>query len=141
MKKILSITLAALYLVVLPVVSHAQSSTTDRPARIYFDPSSGTVKKDSSGNIEIKVMVNTGGEDSSGADVIVEFDKKYGCPVIINTSFNVRGEPIVCTPRDAFICFMRTDMDYLVIGPFLLDKAQQKPLEDDRDWRREFELD
>ncbi len=58
---------------------------------------------------------------------LLEIFKSFtGCPVIINTSFNVRGEPIVCTPEDAFICFMRTDMDYLVLGDFLLDKREQK---------------
>jgi len=73
--------------------------------------------------------------------MISKFDQKYGCPVIINTSFNVRGEPIVCTPHDAYMCFMRTNMDYLVMGGFLLDKNQQKPLKDDIDWRSKFELD
>jgi len=74
-------------------------------------------------------------------EVIAKFDEKYGCPVIINTSFNVRGEPIVCSPQDAYLCFMRTNMDYLIMGPYLLDKTRQKPLEDDVDWRREFALD
>ena len=55
-------------------------------------------------------------------DLLREFDRQTGCPVIINTSFNVRGEPIVCTPHDAMKCFLRTDMDYLVIGSFLLNK-------------------
>jgi carbamoyltransferase len=73
--------------------------------------------------------------------VISKFDEKYGCPVVINTSFNVRGEPIVCTPEDAFLCFMRTNIDYLIMGNFLLDKTQQKPLEQDVDWRKQFELD
>jgi len=73
--------------------------------------------------------------------MIAKFDEKHGCPVIINTSFNVRGEPIVCTPHDAYICFMRTNMDYLVMGGFLLDKAEQKPLKDDIDWRSQFQLD
>jgi len=73
--------------------------------------------------------------------MIKKFDEKYGCPVIINTSFNVRGEPIVCTPEDAYRCFMRTEMDYLVMGCFLLDKKEQKPLEQDTDWQKEFELD
>jgi carbamoyltransferase len=73
--------------------------------------------------------------------VIKRFDEKYGCPVIINTSFNVRGEPIVATPEDAFTCFMRTNMDYLVLGNFLLEKTEQKPLDKDIDWLREFELD
>jgi len=73
--------------------------------------------------------------------MIKRFDEKYGCPVIINTSFNVRGEPIVATPEHAFLCFMRTNMDYLVLGNFLLEKKEQKPLEKDIDWLREFELD
>ncbi|MBI4684357.1 MAG: carbamoyltransferase [Nitrospirae bacterium] len=73
--------------------------------------------------------------------MIKKFDEKCGCPVIINTSFNVRGEPIVCTPEDAYLCFMRTNMDYLIAGNFLLDKKDQKPLEKDVDWLKEFELD
>lgn len=58
-------------------------------------------------------------------DLLKEFEKKTGCPVMINTSFNVRGEPIVCSPEDAYRCFMRTDMDYLVMGSFILDKKAQ----------------
>lgn len=73
--------------------------------------------------------------------VIKKFEEKYGCPVIINTSFNVRGEPIVATPENAFTCFMRTNMDYLLLGNFLLEKRDQKPLDKDIDWLREFELD
>ena len=54
--------------------------------------------------------------------LIKKFDKLTNCPVIINTSFNVRGEPIVCTPQDAFSCFMKTEMDYLVMGNYLINK-------------------
>ncbi|MDD5669818.1 MAG: carbamoyltransferase C-terminal domain-containing protein, partial [Candidatus Omnitrophica bacterium] len=61
-------------------------------------------------------------------DTIDSFYRKTGCPVIINTSFNVRGEPLVCSPEDAFRCFMRTHMDYLVLGPFVLDKKKQGPV-------------
>ncbi|OGW86635.1 MAG: hypothetical protein A3C35_07535 [Omnitrophica bacterium RIFCSPHIGHO2_02_FULL_46_11] len=61
-------------------------------------------------------------------DLIRDFFKKTGCPVIINTSFNVRGEPIVCTPEDAFRCFMNTEMDYLVVGNFIVDKKKQKAI-------------
>ena len=74
-------------------------------------------------------------------DMIKKFDEKYGCPVIINTSFNVRGEPIVATPEDAYLCFMRTNMDYLIMGNILLEKKSQKPLDKDIDWLREYELD
>jgi carbamoyltransferase len=60
---------------------------------------------------------------------------------LVNTSFNVRGEPIVCTPEDAYRCFMRTEMDYLVLENFLLAKGDQPVLEKDETWRHEFELD
>ena len=72
---------------------------------------------------------------------IKRFEEKHGCPVIINTSFNVRGEPIVGSPEDAYRCFMRTNMDYLMMGNFLLEKRDQKPLDKDIDWLKEFELD
>jgi carbamoyltransferase len=69
------------------------------------------------------------------------FEARTGCGVIVNTSFNVRGEPIVCTPADAYRCFMRTEIDVLVLENCVLQKADQKPLEGDSDWRREFQLD
>ncbi len=69
------------------------------------------------------------------------FEKKTGCPVLVNTSFNVRGEPIVCTPEDAYRCFMRTEMDYLVLENILLNKKDQKQWEKDESWKEEFELD
>ena len=59
--------------------------------------------------------------------LLTEFERRTGCAVLVNTSFNVRGEPPVCTPEDAFRCFMRTEMDYLVLGNFLLSKAAQAP--------------
>jgi carbamoyltransferase len=74
-------------------------------------------------------------------DLVNAFYKKSGCAVIINTSFNVRGEPIVCRPEEAYRCLMRTHMDYLVIGNYLVSKVEQKPLEQDIDWMKEFELD
>ena len=74
-------------------------------------------------------------------DLIEEFEKATGCPIIINTSFNVRGEPIVCRPEEAYLCFMRTEMDTLVLENFVLDKLDQKPLDEDIDWLNEFELD
>jgi len=73
--------------------------------------------------------------------LISEFEKQTGYAVVVNTSFNVRGEPIVCTPQDAYRCFMRTDIDYLVLGNFLLNKTEQKQLENDVDWKKEFVLD
>ena len=74
-------------------------------------------------------------------ELIREFEKATQCAVLINTSFNVRGEPIVCTPEQAYRCFMRTEMDTLVLENFVLDKKEQKPLEEDSNWKEEFELD
>jgi carbamoyltransferase len=74
-------------------------------------------------------------------ETIRAFKELTGCPVIINTSFNVRGEPIVCRPEHAYTCFMRTEMDYLVMGSFLLAKADQPPWHEEGDWRDEFQLD
>jgi carbamoyltransferase len=74
-------------------------------------------------------------------DLIKAFEAKTGYGVIINTSFNVRGEPIVCTPEDAYRCFMRTEMDYLVLGSFLLEKKAQPPWKDRTDWRKDYVLD
>jgi carbamoyltransferase len=73
--------------------------------------------------------------------IISEFEKITGCAVIVNTSFNVRGEPIVCTPQDAYKCFMRTEMDVLVIEDFILFKEEQSKWEESPDWRNELELD
>lgn len=69
------------------------------------------------------------------------FERVTGCAIIVNTSFNVRGEPIVCTPEDAYRCFMRTDMDYLVMGNYVVDKKKQPELLDNEDWRNTYELD
>jgi carbamoyltransferase len=74
-------------------------------------------------------------------DIIEAFYRRTGCPVIVNTSFNVRGEPIVCTPEDAYRCFMRTNMDALVLESFILNKGDQTPLQEDDSWRKEFVLD
>ena len=74
-------------------------------------------------------------------DLIAAFERKTGCPVIINTSFNVRGEPIVCRPAEAYTCFMRTEMDYLVMGNYIVAKTEQKHLVNDTNWRKEFALD
>lgn len=73
--------------------------------------------------------------------LIEAFRKRTGCPVIVNTSFNVRGEPIVCTPEDAYRCFMRTDMDYLILENFVLEKNAQPRFNESEDWRAKYELD
>ena len=74
-------------------------------------------------------------------DLLKAFEELTGCGVLVNTSFNVRGEPIVCTPADAYQCFMRTHIDFLVLGSFLLDKNTQPVHTESNEWQREFQLD
>lgn len=74
-------------------------------------------------------------------DLLDKFENITGCPVLINTSFNVRGEPIVCTPEDAYRCFMRTEMDYLVLENVILSKKEQPLWEEAHNWKDEFVLD
>ncbi len=74
-------------------------------------------------------------------EIIEAFRKQTGCPIVVNTSFNVRGEPIVCTPEDSYRCFMRTEMDALVLENFVLEKKGQPDFGDNTDWRKEFKLD
>ena len=74
-------------------------------------------------------------------DLIAAFEARTGCPVVVNTSFNVRGEPIVCTPEDAYRCFMRTNIDHLVLWPFILDKTRQPEWREEGDWRKDVPLD
>jgi carbamoyltransferase len=74
-------------------------------------------------------------------EIIEAFRKKTGCPVVVNTSFNVRGEPIVCSPEDSYRCFMRTEMDFLVLESYVLDKKVQPRFEETTNWQSEFALD
>jgi len=94
-------------------------------------------------HIDYSARIQTVSRDTNANyyDLIKEFERLTGCGVLVNTSFNVRGEPIVCTPADAYQCFMRTHIDYLVLGPFLLDKNQQPAWKESADWQREFQLD
>jgi carbamoyltransferase len=88
-----------------------------------------------------RVQTVTRESNSLYYEMIASFSERHGCPVIINTSFNVRGEPIVCTPEDAYICFMRTNMDYLIMGNYLLNRENQKPLSKDINWLKKYEND
>ena len=94
-------------------------------------------------HVDYSARIQTIHEDTNPGyyNVIKAFNDRTGCGVIVNTSFNVRGEPIVCTPEDAYRCFMRTQMDYLVVENFLLSKTDQPQFEDTGDWQSEFELD
>jgi len=73
--------------------------------------------------------------------LLAAFNAKTGCPVLVNTSFNVRGEPIVCTPADAYACFMRTNMDALIVGNVVMLKEEQPKWQEREDWKTKFELD
>jgi carbamoyltransferase len=94
-------------------------------------------------HVDYSARVQTVHEDTNPRyyGLLRRFEALTGCPVLVNTSFNVRGEPIVCTPSDAYRCFMRTEMDVLVVGNFLMLKERQPKLERDTNWRQEFELD
>ena len=94
-------------------------------------------------HIDYSARVQTVHEDTNPGyyRLIKEFETLTGCGVIVNTSFNVRGEPIVGSPQDAFRCFMRTEMDVLVLGNSVLYKEQQTPVAEDTEWRNEFVLD
>jgi carbamoyltransferase len=94
-------------------------------------------------HIDYSARVQTVSRDTNPDyyDLIKEFERLTGCAVLVNTSFNVRGEPIVCTPEDAYRCFMRTHIDCLVLGPFLLDKGIQPEWEETENWKVEFQLD
>ena len=80
-------------------------------------------------------------ENGTYYDLISAFASQTGCPVLINTSFNVRGEPIVCTPEDAYRCFIRTGIDILVLGDFVLEKQKQDAVVEVHNWQEEFQLD
>jgi carbamoyltransferase len=95
-------------------------------------------------HVDYSARVQTVSEETSPEyyALLRAFEALTGCPVLVNTSFNVRGEPIVCTPEDAYRCFMRTDIDHLVLGPFLLAKAAQPaPAAEAAEWQRELQLD
>lgn len=88
-----------------------------------------------------RIQTVNGNDNPVFYGIIKAFRERTGCSAVINTSFNVRGEPIVCTPEDAYLCFMRTEMDVLVLGKCILYKEEQTPMKDDKDWRKQYELD
>ncbi len=94
-------------------------------------------------HIDYSARIQTVTRDTSQRyyDLLRAFERRTGCGVVVNTSFNVRGEPIVCTPADAYRCFMRTDIDALVLGPFLLEKNAQPTWTGTEEWQNEFQLD
>jgi carbamoyltransferase len=112
----------------MPMSERLYFSRSDLPAITHIDYSA-------------RIHTVSRGTNSRYWLMIDEFKRQTGYGVIVNTSFNVRGEPIVCTPEDAYRCFMRTEMDYLVLGDYLLDKKHQPVLEMSPHLREEFTLD
>jgi carbamoyltransferase len=112
----------------LPLVEWVNRPRSDIPAITHVDYSA-------------RIQTVSREENPRYHALLAEFERETGYGVIVNTSFNVRGEPIVCTPEDAYRCFMRTEMDYLVLGPFLLDKQAQPAFADRGNWRQDYQLD
>ena len=94
-------------------------------------------------HVDYSARIQTVGPKADGPlrELLIAFEEKTGCPLLVNTSFNVRGEPIVCRPEEAYTCFIRTGMDYLVLGDFLLSKKDQPAGHNDTAWKKEFSLD
>jgi carbamoyltransferase len=132
-------------LLVAPVVKERQIQMTQEEERLFGIDKLNVPRSEIPAvtHVDYSARIQTINRDDHPLyyDLIERFYQKTGCPVIINTSFNVRGEPIVCTPEEAYTCFRRTEMDYLVMGSFLLTIADQGPLEKDTAWMKEFELD
>jgi carbamoyltransferase len=112
----------------LPLVEWVNRPRSDVPAITHVDYSARVQTVNADDNPRYHALLR-------------EFERQTGYGVIVNTSFNVRGEPIICTPEDAYRCFMRTEMDYLVLGPFLLDKKAQPAFADRGNWRQDYQLD
>lgn len=132
-------------LLVAPVREERRIPMTDEQRKLFGIEKLNVIRSDVPAitHVDYSARLQTVNRDENSLyyDTIKAFHNRTGCPVIINTSFNVRGEPIVCSPKDAYTCFMRTEMDYLIMGSFLLDKKDQPPLKDDINWQKEFELD
>jgi carbamoyltransferase len=132
-------------LLVAPVKRERQVPMTDAQMRLWGIDQLNVVRSDVPAITHIdysaRIQTVTRETNPNYYDVIAEFERLTGCAVIVNTSFNVRGEPIVCTPEDAYRCFMRTHIDYLVLWPFILDKAAQPDWKEVGDWRTQFQLD
>jgi carbamoyltransferase len=132
-------------LLVAPVKAERRIPMTVEQRRLWGIDQLNVVRSDIPAvtHIDYSARIQTVDRDTNPNyyDLIKEFERITGCGLLVNTSFNVRGEPIVCTPADAYRCFMRTDIDYLVLGPFLLSKEGQSEWREVGDWRLQFQLD
>ncbi len=132
-------------LLVAPVQEQRQIPMTDEQRKLWGIDKLNLARSDIPAvtHVDYSARVQTVARETNPDyyDLIKEFENLTGCAVLINTSFNVRGEPIVCTPVDAYRCFMRTNIDVLVLGPFILEKGEQPAWKESGDWRSEFQLD
>jgi carbamoyltransferase len=132
-------------LLVAPVKKERQIPMSDSAQRLWGIDQLNVVRSDIPAvtHIDYSARIQTVTPETSPNyyGLIQEFERQTGCPVVINTSFNVRGEPIVCSPADAYRCFMRTQIDALVLYPFLLLKEGQPEWKETSDWQQEFQLD
>jgi carbamoyltransferase len=130
---------------VAPVKNERQVPMTDEQRKLWGIAQLNVLRSDIPAvtHIDYSARVQTvdGEHNPRYYALLREFERQSGCAVLVNTSFNVRGEPIVCTPEDAYRCFMRTNIDYLVLGSFLLSKTQQAKWEEKTSWQQEFQLD
>jgi carbamoyltransferase len=132
-------------LLVAPVVEERRITPTEEQQALWGIELLNVPKSDipAATHVDYSARVQTVHEDTNPRyyKLLKAFEAKTGCGLLVNTSFNVRSEPIVCTPEDAYRCFMRTAIDILVLENCLLYKSEQKPLEGDSNWQQEFELD
>lgn len=132
-------------LIVAPVKKERRAPVTDAEGKLWGIDKLNVVRSDIPAvtHIDYSARVQTVTRDVNPDyhDLIQRFEALTGCAVLVNTSFNVRGEPIVCTPKDAHTCFMRTHIDTLVLGPYLLHKEEQEEWIETEDWKWEFQLD
>jgi len=132
-------------LIVAPVREHLRRKLSEEEQQLFGVEKLKIKRSDLPAitHVDYSARVQTVHEDTNPRyyRLLKAFEEQTGCGVLVNTSFNVRGEPIVCTPEDAYRCFMRTEMDYLVVENFLLAKEDQPHWERDDSWKDEFELD
>ncbi|HTL04978.1 MAG TPA: carbamoyltransferase C-terminal domain-containing protein, partial [Gemmatimonadales bacterium] len=132
-------------LLVAPIKESRQTPMTAEQRRLWGIDQLNVVRSDLPAvtHIDYSARIQTVDRETSPNyyALIEAFERLTGCAVLVNTSFNVRGEPIVCTPADAYRCFMRTHLDALVLYPFLLEKAQQPDWKESDAWQSEFQLD
>jgi carbamoyltransferase len=132
-------------LLVAPVKKERQIPMTEQQRKLWGIEQLNVVRSDIPAvtHIDYSARIQTVTPETSPNyyDLIREFERQTGCAVVVNTSFNVRGEPIVCTPEDAYRCFMRTHIDVLVLGPFVLEKPAQPEWKETSKWQDEFQLD